>query len=69
MDLKSLSLGDALMPFPIKFALSIVVLAVAAAAFIFEWKAGMAGPSYAILFLAPFMIIAMWIFPEVTRRK
>ena len=57
------------MPFPIKFGLSIIVLAVAAIAFFLEWRAGMTGPSYAIMFLAPFMIVAMWIFPEVTRRK
>ena len=57
------------MPFPIKFALSVVVLIVAALAFVYERSAGMDGPSYAILFLAPFMVIAMWIFPEVTRKK
>jgi len=57
------------MPFPIKFALSVVVLIVAALAFVYERSAGMEGPSYAILFLAPFMVIAMWIFPEVTRKK
>jgi hypothetical protein len=57
------------MPFPIKFALSLVVILVAAAGFFYERSIGMAGPSYAILFLAPFMVVAMWIFPEVTRKK
>jgi hypothetical protein len=57
------------MPFPIKLTLSLVVLIVAIAAFLYERSIGMAGPSYAIVFLAPFMIIAMWIFPEVTRKK
>jgi hypothetical protein len=57
------------MPFTIKLVLSAVVLIVAAAAFFYEQSVGMGGPSYAILFLAPFMVIAMWIFPEVTRKK
>jgi hypothetical protein len=57
------------MPFPIKLALSVIVLMVAAAAFLYERSVEMQGASYAILFLAPFMVIAMWIFPEVTRKK
>jgi hypothetical protein len=28
----------------------------------------MHGPKIAILILGPFMVIAMWIFPEVTRK-
>lgn len=57
------------MPFPVKLGLSVVVLLTAAAAFFFQQGAGQVGPSYAILFLAPFMVVAMWIFPEVNRRK
>lgn len=57
------------MPFPIKFGLSVIVLIVAALGFVFEFSLGKVGPSYAILFLAPFMIVAMWIFPEVHRKK
>lgn len=56
------------MPFPIKFALSVVVVAVALAAYLFQDAAGQVGPKYAIMFLAPFMVVAMWIFPEVTRK-
>jgi hypothetical protein len=57
------------MPFPIKAALSAIVLLVAAAAYFYEDMIGMQGPKIAIFLLAPFMVIAMWIFPEVSRRK
>ncbi len=56
------------MPFPIKTALSIIVLLVAAAAYFYQDSIGQYGPKIAIMFLAPFMVIAMWIFPEVTRK-
>jgi hypothetical protein len=57
------------MPFHIKTALSIVVLLVAGAAYLYEDAIGMNGPKIAILLLAPFMVVAMWIFPEVNKRK
>jgi hypothetical protein len=57
------------MPFPIKTALSVIVLLVACTAYFYEDAIGMHGPKIAIVFLAPFMVVAMWIFPEVTRRK
>lgn len=57
------------MPFPIKTALSAIVLLVASAAYFYEDAIGMHGPKIAIVFLAPFMVVAMWIFPEVSRRK
>jgi hypothetical protein len=57
------------MPFPIKTALSVVVLLVACASYFYEASMGMHGPKIAIMLLAPFMVAAMWIFPEVTRRK
>jgi hypothetical protein len=57
------------MPFHIKTALSIIVLLVAGAAYFYEDSIGMHGPKIAILLLAPFMVVAMWIFPEVSRRK
>ncbi len=53
------------MPFTIKLCLSLVVLAVAVAAFFFEASLGQTGPKYAIVFLAPFMVAAMWVFPEI----
>ena len=57
------------MPFPIKTGLSIIVLLVALAGYFYQDSIGMHGPKMAILFLAPFMVVAMWIFPEVNRRK
>lgn len=57
------------MPFPIKFALSVVVLLVACAAYLHQDSIGQYGPKIAIMVLAPFMVVAMWIFPEVTRKK
>jgi hypothetical protein len=56
------------MPFPIKTALSIIVLLVAIAAYVYQDSLGMHGPKIAVLILGPFMVIAMWIFPEVTRK-
>jgi hypothetical protein len=57
------------MPLPIKTALSIIVLLVAYAAYYYEDSIGMHGPKIAVLLLAPFMVFAMWIFPEVNKRK
>ncbi len=56
------------MPFPIKTALSIIVLLVALGGYFYQDSIGMHGPKIAILFLAPFMVVAMWIFPEVKRK-
>lgn len=57
------------MPFPIKFTLSLIVLAVAVAAFFFQDSVGHVGAKWATLFLGFFMVVAMWIFPEVTRKE
>jgi hypothetical protein len=56
------------MPFHIKTGLSIIVLLVACAAYFYEDSIGQFGPKIAVMLLAPFMVVAMWIFPEVTRR-
>jgi hypothetical protein len=56
------------MPFPIKTGLSIIVLLVALAAYFYQDSIGQHGPKIAIMLLAPFMVVAMWIFPEVTRK-
>ena len=56
------------MPTHIKFILSLVVLAVAAAGYAFQGMLGQEGPKYAVAFLGVFMVIAMWVFPEVQRR-
>lgn len=56
------------MPSHIKLMLSLVVLAVAAAGYVFQSGLGQEGPKYAVAFLGAFMVVAMWIFPEVQRR-
>jgi len=56
------------MPFPVKLGLSVVVTLVIIAAFFHQRALGHEGPQWALLFLAPFMLVALWIFPEVTRK-
>jgi hypothetical protein len=57
------------MPFRIKLTLSAMVLAVAIAAYWFQGSLGRVGPQYATLFVGVFMVVAMWIFPEVARKE
>jgi hypothetical protein len=56
------------MPNHIKLILSLIVLAVAAAGYAFQAALGQEGPKYAVAFLGIFMVVAMWVFPEVQRR-
>ena len=56
------------MPFPVKLGLSVVVTLVIVAAFFHQRALGHEGPQWALLFLAPFMLVALWIFPEVARK-
>lgn len=56
------------MPFRIKIALSIAVSLAAIAGFFFMGSLGQIGPQRAVAFLGPFMIVSLWIFPEVMRR-
>jgi hypothetical protein len=56
------------MPFRVKLGLSVVVTLVIVAAFFHQRALGHVGPQWALLFLAPFMLMALWIFPEVTRK-
>ena len=56
------------MPFRVKLGLSVVVTLVIVAAFFHQRALGHVGPQWALLFLAPFMLVALWIFPEVTRK-
>jgi len=57
------------MPIPIKLTLSVIVLLVAAAVYVYQDDLGMVGPKYAVAFLGAFMVAAMWVFPEVMRRE
>lgn len=56
------------MPFRIKLGLSVVVTLVIVAAYFHQRALGHEGPQWALLFLAPFMLVALWIFPEVMRK-
>lgn len=56
------------MPFPIKVGLSVVVALVVIAGYLHQGALGHEGPQWALLFLGPFMLVALWIFPEVTRK-
>jgi len=57
------------MPNHIKIILSLLVLAVTAASYVFQASVGQESTKYAVIFLGVFMVIAMWVFPEVARRK
>lgn len=56
------------MPFPVKFGLTVIVALVAATGWFYMGYLGQIGPQRAVTFLGPFMIVALWIFPEVARR-
>jgi hypothetical protein len=55
-------------PFPVKFGLTVIVVLVAIAGWFYMGALGQIGPQRAIAFLGPFMVVALWIFPEVARR-
>lgn len=56
------------MPFRVKIGLSVVMVLVIIAAFFHQRALGHAGPQWALFVLAPFMLVALWIFPEVMRK-
>ncbi len=55
------------MPFRVKFPLTLIVALVAIAGWFYMGWLGQAGPQWAVAFLGPFMVVALWIFPEVAR--
>lgn len=57
------------MPFKIKFALSLLVVLVAAIAFYVQNSLGHNYVQYLVAFLGFFMVFAMWLFPEVKREE
>ena len=57
------------MPFPIKLGLSIAVALAAVAGWFYMHHLGQSGPQWAIVFLGPFMVFSLWIFPEVMRSR
>lgn len=57
------------MPFPIKFGLSVMVALAALAGWFYMGHLGRTGPQWALVFLGPFSVFSLWIFPEVMRAK
>lgn len=57
------------MPFPIKMGLTVVIGLAAIAGWFFMGQLGKTGPQIALLFLGPFTMGSLWIFPEVMRSK
>ncbi len=57
------------MPLLSKIVLSIAVALVAAAGWFYMYHLGQTGPQWAIAFLGPFMVVSLWIFPEVMRSR
>lgn len=57
------------MPTPIKAVLSVVKLLVAAAGFWFQQSLGQDTAKWVVAFLGVFMVVSMWVFPEVARTK
>lgn len=57
------------MPTIVKLTISLIVILVAAAGYALQAHLGQVGPKYAVLALGAFMVIAMWLFPEVSRKE
>ncbi|HLZ02405.1 MAG TPA: hypothetical protein VKR55_09675 [Bradyrhizobium sp.] len=57
------------MPHHVKLLLSLAWLLTALGAYLFMVHLGQIGPSYAVAFLGVFAVIAMWVFPEVQKKK
>ena len=57
------------MPFPIKCGLSVAVALAALAGWFFMGYLGQPGPQWAVGFLGPFMVVTLWIFPEVMKSR
>jgi hypothetical protein len=56
------------MPPRVKLMLSLACLLTAACGYLFMVHLGQTGPSYAVAFLGVFATVAMWVFPEVTKK-
>jgi hypothetical protein len=57
------------MPPRVKLMLSLACLLTAACGYLFMVHLGQTGPSYAVAFLGVFATVAMWVFPEVTKKS
>jgi hypothetical protein len=57
------------MPPRVKLMLSLACLLTAACGYLFMVHLGQTGLSYAVAFLGVFATVAMWVFPEVTKKS
>lgn len=57
------------MPPAVKIGLSTMVALAALAGWFFMGHLGQTGPQWALVFLGPFSVASLWIFPEVMRTK
>ncbi len=57
------------MPTYLKLGLSVMVALAAVAGWFYMGYLGQTGPQNALLFLGPFSVFSLWIFPEVMRKK
>ena len=57
------------MPPKIKIGLSVAVALAALAGWFYMHSIGQVGPQWALAFLGPFMVVSLWIFPEVMRSR
>ena len=57
------------MPPKVKIGLWLAVALAALAGWFFMHRFGQVGPQWAIAFLGPFMVVSLWIFPEVMRNR
>ncbi|MFV0244686.1 MAG: hypothetical protein ACK5IB_06675 [Qingshengfaniella sp.] len=57
------------MPPMVKIGLSLMVALAALAGWFFMGHLGQTGPQWALVFLGPFSVWSLWIFPEVMRSK
>ncbi|AOY97650.1 MULTISPECIES: hypothetical protein [Burkholderiaceae] len=55
------------MPFKFKFILSILIFGVFALTGRYELSHDLSRPAYVAFFLAVFMVLSIWIFPDVSR--
>ena len=56
------------MPFRVKFPLTLMVAVAAIAGWFYMRALGQTGPQWALGFLGPFTVVALWIFPEVAKK-
>lgn len=57
------------MPFFVKIGLTVMVAMAALGGWFYMGYLGQQGPQNALVFLGPFSVVSLWVFPEVMRDK